>query len=438
METRPSVFRVRWVIFSFLFMFGFVAYVQRISLSIAAAQMMPQLGLSQIQIGALLTAFNIGYTAFQLPGGLFGQRVGACRALLIVGLVAFIATMITPLAPAMLTGSALMAVLLASRFVVGVAQAPVFPVSAGLIERWFPVGKWAFPNGLQVTGLGLGAAVTPPLIAELMSRYGWVDALLWTGIPALGLLALWWWIGRDAPALHAGVSAQELAELKDNGPAVAPTGISWAQMLRVLKDRNIALLSLSYLLMNYLFYLLSFWCFLYLIQVRHFTILESGWLAMAPFLVAAAGGGIGGRWTDHLVARHGARWGFRLIPLVALPSAAALLLLAVKAGNPYVAVVALSLCFGCIELTEGPFWAATMHIARRNSMAATGVLNTGGNLGGIIGTALVAVFSAQHDWVLVFTIGTVLGLASAALWIWIDADRPLTGEDPHGVQAAEA
>ena len=48
-------------------------------------------------------------------------------------------------------------------------------------------------------GLGLGAALTPPLIASLMAALGWQPALLLTSLPALVLIALWGWYGRNTP-----------------------------------------------------------------------------------------------------------------------------------------------------------------------------------------------------------------------------------------------
>ena len=66
--------RVRWKIFLFLFGFGFIAYLQQRSITVASYQMMPQLGLSQMQIGWLETALIVGYTIMQFPGGVLGQR----------------------------------------------------------------------------------------------------------------------------------------------------------------------------------------------------------------------------------------------------------------------------------------------------------------------------------------------------------------------------
>src|SRR6266403_3614436 len=53
--------RIRWRIFSFLFGFGFIAYVQQKTITVAADRMMPELNLSQLQIGLLEQAFVLGY-----------------------------------------------------------------------------------------------------------------------------------------------------------------------------------------------------------------------------------------------------------------------------------------------------------------------------------------------------------------------------------------
>ena len=309
------------------------------------------------------------------------------------------------------------------------AQAPLYPISTGVLEAWFPVGQWGFPNGLQAAGFQLGSAVTPPLIAILMETIGWKNALLWTSLPTLGLIALWAWYGRDTPRDHPGVRAVEHEELRANAAAVAPARISRSALLRVLGNREVLLLALSYLAMNYVFYLLTFWCFLYLVQERHFSVLESGWLASIPYVAAAIGAGFGGQLSDRLVARWGLRVGYRALPLVALPLAGLLLFASVKAANPYWAIVGLSLAFASIELTEGAFGAVTISVARGNSMAAFGVVNTGGNLGGIVGTPLVAALSAGHAWTAAFLTGSAFAVVSGLLWLWIDASRVI-GADP--------
>ena len=413
--------RIRWRIFAMLFGFGFIAYLQQKSITVTAEPMMPELGLSQFQIGLIEEAFVLGYALFQLPGGIFGQRHGARRTFAFVGIAAFLATVATPLAPYGLTGGGLFGALLLLQLLLGCSQAAIFPVSAGVFEAWFPPRRWAFVQGLQTMGLGLGAAFTPPLITHLMSAWGWQQALLWTSLPAVALIAVWAWYGRNTPREHPSVTAVELAEIGGN-LAAADAAISMRQLFQILTNRNVLLLAVSYLCMNYSFYLLSNWVFLYLRQERNFSVLESGWLAVTPPLAAAIGAGVGGLITGAACLRLGDRWGYRLVPLISLPIAGALLLVSVSAANPYWAVVGLACCFAAVELNEGAYWGAAMTLGRGEAMAVSGIMNTGGNLGGIIGIPLVGYLSGEHLWRAAFVIGAGFAVASAAAWLGIAVD----------------
>jgi ACS family glucarate transporter-like MFS transporter len=411
--------------FTLLFSFGLMAYVQQRSLAVASYRMMPELHLSQMQIGWLEWAFVLGYAALQFPGGVLGQRLGARATFVVIGLLAFVATVSTPLAPLLLGGTALFAALLGLQLLLGLAHSPLFPVEAGVIEAWFKSEQWPLVQGSLSLGLGLGAAVTPPVIAWLMSSFGWQQAIGWTALPALVLVAIWGWYARNTPAEHPEVGVAELAELDTPTPASVNYSISWRRLGALLKSRDLLALTASYLCTNYVFYLLANWCFLYLVQERHFTVLESGWLASTPPLAAALGAGIGGKLGSSFVVKYGIRRGLRIVPLTSLPAAGILLLIAVSAANAYLAVGALALCFACVELNEGPYWAAVMHVARGDTMSASGLLNTGGNVGGLVATPIVAWLSGHHAWTTAFVIGSVFAFAGAAAWLLVDPTRHL-------------
>jgi ACS family glucarate transporter-like MFS transporter len=347
---------------------------------------------------------------------------------IVISLVAFLATILTPLAPLVLAGTALLVALLLLQLLLGLAQGPIFPVSSGVMETWFRPEQWALVQGLQTMGLQIAAALTPPLIAYLMAAFGWQYALFWPELPVLALIAVWAWYGRNSPAEHPRITAEELAELGESSVATTQTGTSRRRLGSLLGNQSILLLTLSYICMNYVFYLIANWCFLYLVQERHFGILEGGWLAAAPPLAAAIGAGVGGKLATELCARFGFRWGLRLVPLAALPTAGALLLVTVHLSNPYGAVVALALCYAIVELTEGSYWAATMFVARADTMSATGVLNTGGNIGGLIGIPIVAYLSGHGAWTAAFVIGTLFAILGAAAWLGVDATRPFAAD----------
>ena len=438
MSAHPRMrIRVRWNIFLYLFGFGFVAYFQQRGLTVAAADIMPHLHLTQRQIGYLLESMLLGYTVLQFPGGVIGQRIGARWMFLIISLIAFAATVSTPLAPVLLTGSALYAALLVAQLLLGSSQGPIFPVSAGVFEAWFPSRQWALVQGLQSMGLQLGAALTPPVIALLMVHFGWQRALVWSALPVLALIGGWAWYGRNTPEEHPRVSAAELAELDPGtGPRV-DQAISWRGLWLLLRNRDILALTASYVCMNYVFYLLANWSFLYLVQERHFTRLEGGWLAGTPPLAAAVGAGVGGYAASVLAQRYGVRLGLRIIPLVSIPAAGVLQFAAVDATSAYMAVAALALCYAAVEVNEGPYWAAIMHIGRADTMSASGILNTGGNLGGLICTPIVAYLSEKDAWTLAFLIGTAFAAVSAALWLLVDPSRVARTHDAPAMMVAE-
>ena len=89
-------------------------------------------------------------------------------------------TALTALAPATIAGS--LAILLAVRFLLGVGESIVYPSSNRLVAAWIPSHERGLANGLNFAGVGLGAAVTPPLIAWSLER---CDGQISASIPGL-------------------------------------------------------------------------------------------------------------------------------------------------------------------------------------------------------------------------------------------------------------
>ena len=416
---------VRWRVLGVLVVLSFVAYVLRTNLSVAGDDLMRDLGLSQVELGFVLAAFTWGYALFQFPGGLFGQRFGGRRALAWIALAWGVLTLATGLVPRSIAGgpvTATIAVLVGLRFLMGVAQAPVFPVLAGVVGAWFPKSSWALPNGLSSSGLTLGAAATGPLIAWLATTLGWRMSFVVTAPLALLAAALWWNQGRDRARDHPAVGGAELELIEAERPEEASVRGAWK---RVVRDRNVLLLTASYFCMNYVFYIFFNWFFVYLVQVRGFGALESGFLATLPWLAGAVGATVGGHWCDRLSKSRGIRVGCRVPCVASLIAVSALLWAGAAARDAASAVALLALSFGCTQLTEGAYWSATTSVAGRHAAAAAGVLNTGGNAVGGIGAILVPFLAERFGWVAALSTGSLFALVGAALWLLIRADEPL-------------
>lgn len=416
--------RLRSLVFVLIFGFAVASYLQRQGIGIAAGRMMPELGLTQEQIGAILNAFLVVYAICQVPGALFGQRFGARLTLTLIGLLSVAAGLLMAAAPLVASVGLLFATMLIARSLLGIAHGGLYPVEAGTVRHWYPVTRWASMLGLIVTGLWTGALLASVLVSTLMEAYGWQAALLLTSLPSLLLAVLWWFVARDYPAEHPWIKPAELAELAGNPPYDAGAPLTARRVMRVLGDPQVLLVTLSYLVMNYVFYLVTFWSFLYLVQDRKLSILESGWLGALPYLAAGVAAATGGRIADQLRLRYGERRGARILPLVALPLAAFFLYLTVSVESAYWAIAALCLAFACVEVNEGNYWGVAMRLEPSDSMAATAVVNMGGNLGGVIGTWFIAKISAaQGGWGIVFATGAVTSVVAALLWLTIDAGR---------------
>jgi ACS family glucarate transporter-like MFS transporter len=409
-------------------MVSFVAYVLRTNMSIAGERIMADFGLSKIQLGMVLSAFAWGYAIFQFPGGVIGNFLGCRKALTGIAVLWGFLTLFTGLVPGstQVSTTFILIMLIGLRFLLGVAQAPLFPVSCGgTIGSWFPVSGWAFPNGLTSTGLTLGAAATAPLVAWLMATLGWRGSFLLTAPLAFLIAGVWWRYARDQPADHPRVSKQELDLITSDRPSTEPAGDDKTAWLRVLKNRDILLLTASYFCMNYVFYIFFNWFFIYLVDVRELEILEGGLFAAAPWMVGAVAASIGGLWCDRLCRRIGFRWGCRIPGIVGLCLAAGLLLVGATARGPYLAVVLLSLSFGSTQLTEGAYWAAAISVSGKHASAATGVMNTGGNVVGGIGALLVPITAEAFGWVPALATGSVFAMIGIGLWLLVRAEKPL-------------
>jgi ACS family glucarate transporter-like MFS transporter len=417
----------RWVVLAVIILASFVAYTLRTNVNIVGETMMRDLGMTEYQLGLVFSAFAAGYALFQFPGGLIGDRFGPRKTITAIAIAWTLLTVITALVP----GSGVWAVgytvgaLIFTRFLVGVANGPFFPVTiGGTIERWFPVSQWGLPNGLSSAGLTLGSAATAPLVVWLMQTYGWRNALLIVAPTGLVAALAYWLLVTDDPADHPKITEEELSFIRSDRPP-AEGDIEKGAWKLALKDRNVLLIALSYFCMNYVFYLFFSWFFYYLVSVREFSASDAGMFVSAQWILGAVGATVGGFGCDMLVRKLGIRRGTRYQTMMALILSGVFLYIGATSTNVMITVITLCFSFGFTQLTEAPMWVATMGVAGKHSQVATGVLNTGGNIPGVIGGLMVPFIAAWLGWSAAIISGSLFAVTGALLWLFIRADEPM-------------
>jgi len=420
-----SIIPVRWRFFSVIFILSFLSYMLRQHFPVAGEFMMKELAISELQMGWIYGAFFWGYLVFQIPGGILGKRFGPRLTLLVAGGIWVLACLLFALLPGSFESSVVgtVGLLIAIRVLMGAAHAPIYPVQAAAVERWFPVGQWALPNAVSSTGLSLGAAAAAPIFSIVILNYGWRASFL-VFIP-VGFLFfwIWWWYARDNPREHPAMSDAELEKIEAHRSALTQDAgyRAWRQLLG---HRETLLLASAYFTHNFVFYSFATWFFHYLVNVLGFSIIESGMLAAAPWLLGAAAATVGGWVCDTLCHRLGPKLGCRIPAMTGLIGTGIFLYLGLYSSSPYVAVALLSLCYACTQFAEGSFWSAQIHLAGPYAAPACGLMNTGGSVSGIIVGPLMPFLALKVGWVAALSTGSIVAFIGAVLWLFIRVDRP--------------
>ena len=152
---------IRHVVIGACMVMSMLLYLDRFCISLAAGYIKEDLGLSDLQIGATLSAFFWTYALFQVPSGWLTDRFGA-RAMvaiyilvwsLFAGLTGFVAGF---------------AMLLVCRFAFGIGQAGAYPSAANVVSKWAPFSNRGQASALIAFGGRVGGAAAPLLTAFLI------------------------------------------------------------------------------------------------------------------------------------------------------------------------------------------------------------------------------------------------------------------------------
>ncbi|MGD9851628.1 MAG: MFS transporter [Nitrospirales bacterium] len=223
---QPS--RVRWRILFLLLLISIITYIDRVNISVTARQMMPALGLTDLQMGQIFSAFVFGYALFQIPGGWLGDRWGPRRVLTFAVIWWSIFTALTAIAPTLPLASliGIMGSLMVVRFLIGIGEAAALPNFNRAVANWHPPQERGLGIGITIGGIGVGSALTPPITAWIMVNFGWQTAFYAAGGLGIGIALLWYWYATDFPRQHPHVNNAEAAIIEGSGvsPSV-PTAL---------------------------------------------------------------------------------------------------------------------------------------------------------------------------------------------------------------------
>jgi MFS family permease len=219
-----------------------INYADRVNISVAAPAMMAALGWDEARFGLIFSAFLVGYTLLQFPGGVIADRWNTCWVLALACIGFSVFTALTPL------GALAFGLMLAIRFCVGLFESVSFPAYAALNSRWIPRYEYGRAQTVSLSGAHLGQAFAYPLTSWLVLTFSWPAVFYVNALLGAVWLTVWLAFATNTPAEHPKISATELQEIEAN---LAPRPASVVSPWAVLKFPQVLLLSLAYLCMVY-------------------------------------------------------------------------------------------------------------------------------------------------------------------------------------------
>ncbi|HTQ23946.1 MAG TPA: MFS transporter [Candidatus Binataceae bacterium] len=361
----------------------FLCYIDRINVSFAALTMNKDLGLDASIFGIAAGAFFWGYCLFEVPSNIVLEKVGArlwlARIMVTWGLLSG--------ATAFCVGPWSFMIV---RFLLGVAEAGLYPGVLLFFTYWFPDKHRARIFAGFTLALPAAVAAGAPMSTGLMELdgiwglAGWKWMFLVESVPTVIIGCLLPFILTNRPSEARWLNAEERDWLirtldRERRQIEAQRKVG---LLESFWNPRVLLLALNF----FGIVTASLGLLLFLPQIVKqigLTNMQVGWAGMVPYICGSLSMLVWGWLSDRMDER---RWNLFTACVVA---AVGLMIAGVFVGS-YWSLVGMSIAAIGLYGTKGPFWAIpSMFLTGTSAAASFAWINSIGNLGGFFGPSIV-------------------------------------------------
>ncbi|AOW93015.1 glucarate transporter [Rhodococcus sp. WMMA185] len=406
--------KARALIAVMLFVTVVINYMDRANLSIALPAISDEMALSTAQQGLLLSAFGWTYAALQIPGGWLVDRIPP-RVLYPACLILW------SVATAFMGILGGFVALIALRLLVGVFEAPAYPINNRVATTWYPERERATVIGFYTSGQFIGLALLTPFLAWLQSVLSWHWVFIVTG--AIGIVwgVIWYVVYREPTDSRANEAEIEL--IRDGGGLVdlehkqqpQRPAVTRSDVATVLGRRKLWGIYLGQFCLTSTLWFFLTWFPTYLVDYRGMDYIESGFLVSLPFVAALIGVLFSGAFSDFLL-RNGVSLGAaRKGPIIVGLLLTVTMLGANFTDSTALVIVFLSIAFfgnGLASIT----WSLVSALAPERLLGLTGgMFNFIGNLSSIATPIVIGLLVSDKSFAPGFvymTVVTALGIAA--------------------------
>lgn len=411
----------------------FVNFLDRTNLGIAKAEISADLQLSATMFGLASGIFFIGYVLVEVPSNLALVRFGARRWLARIAVSWGIVAVAIAFAPNAGT-------LLVLRFLLGVAEAGLFPGVVFYLSQWFPAAYRARVVGVFMLAVPVASAVGTPLAAWLIQTghgvwglAGWRFMMICVGLPAVLLGLVCWFYLTDRPADAHWLNSAQRRWLTDT-LAAEERQISTQYrfpLRRTLTSPRVWALAIVYFAVAYGLYALAFFLPSIVAGFRktfgvQLSLLQVGFITAVPYVFGAVAMFL---WSRHADRTREHVWHVA-IPLLlgglAIP-------MALYLRHPVAVMVPVVIAAMGIFAALPVFWALPSRFLTGAAAAAgIGLINSLGNLGGFAAPYATGALEdlTGTNKAGMWAVGILLVLGSI-LVVWLRASPPPDRQTRH-------
>jgi MFS transporter, Spinster family, sphingosine-1-phosphate transporter len=386
------------------------------------------LGLSDTNLGSLMTGFLIVYTLLAPVFGALGDRRSRPR-LIALGVACWsFATALSGFAVNYLT-------LFAARAAVGVGEAAYVTIAPSLLSDYFPVRQRGRVMAIFFCAIPVGSALGYVVGGLVDKHYGWRAAFFVAGTPGLLLAALCLLL-RDPPR---GIQdrAGAAGEAAPSAPRSSISRETWLTYGRLLRNKPYALTVLGYAAYTFAIGGLGVWMPSFLERARGIPRSEATVSFGTIVVITGFIGTFVGGWMGDYFAKN-SRQAYLWLSAIATLIAAPFVWLALTTNSHSLYVTYMVMAQLCLFLSTGPINAAIINLVIASERATAIALSVfaihllGDAISPLIVGALSDAFSLQKA----ITILPVAALIGGFIWIW--AARAQAASTPIGQEAVSS
>ncbi|WP_428878460.1 MFS transporter [Acinetobacter baumannii] len=325
-QQRAKHTKTRYYILAMIFLVTSLNYGDRATLSMAAAPMSQELGLSSVTMGYIFSAFGWAYVIGQIPGGWLLDKFGARRVYFWSIMLWSFFTILLGFVDILGSIPLIIASLFILRFLVGLSESPAFPGNSQIVAAWFPTKERGTAAAIFNSAQYFATVIFAPFMGWLVAHIHW-QSVFWI-MGGLGIVIAFIWLKVIySPEKHPTINSNEFKYLQAGG-AITSMGenqlkiadennkMNFKNIKKLLSSRMLLGIFIAQYCITCLTYFFITWFPVYLVKERHMSILEAGFAAVLPALCGFIGGVLGGVISDKLIKMNKSLTFSRKFPII--------------------------------------------------------------------------------------------------------------------------